>query len=300
MKKLNKYIVLLLLNYFAWQNLWSQNVTLHVVTQTTQKEWTWQANKSLVINGENAQITVEAWDKNTIQATIDLIAKHPQKEMATRDVAAQKAILKENNNSFLLGNQLVLEKGMKKPVSNLKASYTVYAPKNCALQIKNKFGKIKVVGIKNTVTVNSQFTKLDLTEVKGKVKLTSNFGDISGKKLEGQVHIDANRSDIQLVEPLGDFTIKAKYGLVTILENSDRRFDLTVKGDKANVLFVDPVLLAHNFRLTTEFGDIKVPPQTDFKFTEHSGQGKAAVLKSNRNASQISVDLSYGDITIQK
>jgi len=239
---------------------------LHVVTQTIQKEWDWQPDKPLIINGENAIITVEAWDKNSIQATTELIAKHPDKQIAERDVQAQKAIAKTTKRNFLIGNQLVLAQGTQKPESNLKAKITIYAPQNCALQIKNRFGSIEVKGIKNTVEINSQFTKLNLEAVKGAIKLSSNFGDIIGQQLTGNVTIDANRSDIQLDHPSGNFTI---------------------------------AVFAHNFRLATEFGEIRLPINTAFKFIENSAQRKEAILNRKGNVSQISVALSFGDITFQ-
>ena len=294
-----KHFYLLLLQCLVLTSLLGQKTTLHVVTQTIQKEWDWQSDKLLVINGENATITVEAWDKNTIQATTELIAKHPDKQIAERDVQTQKAIAKTNKRSILIGNQLVLEQGKQKPTSNLKAIFTIYAPQNCALQIKNRFGSIEVKGIKNTVEINSQFTKLNLEAVKGEVKLSSNFGDIIGQQLTGNVTIDANRSDIQLDHPSGNFTIAAKYGTVTILEDKNRQFDLDIKGKKTNVVFIEPILLAHNFRLATEFGEITLPMNTAFKFIENSEQRKEAILNRKGNASKISVALSFGDITFQ-
>ncbi len=279
--------------------LTGQQTTLHVVTQTIQKEWDWEFHKTLVVNGENAIITVEAWDKNTVQTSTELIAKHPNKKIAERDVHAQKAIAQTTHSTILIGNQLVLEKGMKKPESNLKAKFTIYAPKNCALRIKNRFGSILVKGIKNTVEINSQFTKLNLEAVKGEVKLSSNFGDIIGQELTGDIKIDANRSDIQLDYPSGNFTIAAKYGTVTILEDKNRQFDLDIKGKKTNVVFIEPVLIAHNFRLATEFGEITLPTNNAFKFIENSQNRKEAILNRKGNVSLISVALSFGDITFQ-
>lgn len=299
MKHIKKYIGLFLFQIWFVSCLTAQQTTLHVVTQTIQKEWFWRPNKLLIINGENAIITVKNWDKNSVQVTAETIAKHPQKSIAERDVKAQKIITEYSRKSLLLGNQLVLKKGMVKPESNLKATFTIYAPTNCALRIKNRFGQIDIEGIKNTVSIESQFTKLKIKDVKGKINLTSNFGDIIGEELMGEVTIDANRSDIQLDQPSGNFKIKAKYGLVTILEDKNRQFDLDIQGNKANVIFIDPALFAHNFQLATEFGEINVPSASAFKFIENSKQRKEAVLHKTGNTSQISVALSYGDITFQ-
>ncbi len=296
---IKKYIHLILLQLLVVSGIFAQKTTLQVVTQTIQKEWAWQLDKTLVINGENAIITIEAWDKNSIQATTELIAKHPDQQIAERDVQAQKAIAKTTKRSIILGNQLVLEQGAPKQESNLKAKFTIYAPKNCALRIKNRFGSIDIKGIKNTVEINSQFTKLNLQDIKGKVELSSNFGDIIGQQLTGEVRIDANRSDIQLDHPSGNFVIAAKYGTVTIIEDKNRQFDLDIKGKKTNVIFIEPVLFAHNFRLATEFGEITLPMNTAFRFIENSQQRKEAILNRQGNASQISVALSFGDITFQ-
>jgi len=299
MKNIKIYTGLFFLQMWIVAGLTAQQTTLHVVTQTIEKEWEWEPNKLLIINGENAIITVKTWDKNKIQVKAETIAKHPQKRIAERDIKAQKVIAEYNSKSIVLGNQLVLKKGMVKPESNLKAAFTIFTPADCALRIKNRFGQIDIEGIKNTVSINSQFTKLNLKDIKGEINLTSNFGDILGEELTGHVTIDANRSDIQLDQPSGSFRIKAKYGLVSILEDKTRQFDLDIKGNKANVIFIDPVLIAHNFRLATEFGEINVPSSAAFKFIENSKQRKEAVLHKVGNASQISVALSFGDITVQ-
>jgi len=144
MKNIKIYTYLLLFQIWGIVDLTAQQTTLHVVTQTIQKEWDWQPNKTLIINGENAIINIKTWRKNKVQATAELIAKHPQKSIAERDVKAQKIIAEKNSKSVVLGNQLVLTKGMEKPESNLKATFTIYVPSYSALRIKNRFGSIKI------------------------------------------------------------------------------------------------------------------------------------------------------------
>lgn len=300
MKKILRYYYLFVaLQFIALQWVAAQKTTLQVVTKTIEKEWKWEFKKELIINAENATITIEAWDKNYLKSKIELIAKHPIKEIAQRDLFLQKSIAEENKKAIILGNQLVINKNNPKPESNLKAQFTIYAPAACAIRIKNKFGSIKISGIQNTVRINSQFTKLDLEEVKGEIELTTNFGDIIGQNLAGKVNINANRSDIQLTHPSGNFTIAAKYGNITILEDKNRQFDLDIKGNKAHVVFIEPVLIAHNFQLATEFGEIRVPNRTDFKFIENSKYRQEAILRQTGNTSLISVALSFGNITFQ-
>ncbi|MEM6320296.1 MAG: hypothetical protein AAF960_21690 [Bacteroidota bacterium] len=299
MKRLKAYVGFLSLQLLTIHLVQAQQLTLQVVTKTIEKQWEWQPNKLLKINGANAQITVEGWDKNTIAATIELIAKHTERTTAERDVLAQKVIIETTNKLFLLGNQIVLEEGQQKPVSNLKAVYTIYVPRECSVEINNKFGKVELRGIKSKVRINGQFTNVDLKKINGKIVVGSNFGDIVGQQLTGKVTIDANRSDVQLEQPSGDFIIKTQRGSVTILEDQNRQFDLSVKGQRANVVFIEPVLLAHNFHLTTEFGEINLPPSSAFELTETSTNRKEAVLARGRNATQISVVLSHGDITLK-
>ena len=139
MKNIIKYTWILFFQLLAFTCLTAQQTTLHVVTQTIQKEWFWRPNKLLIINGENAIITVKTWDKDKIQMKAETIAKHPKKSIAERDIKAQKIITEYSRKSIVLGNQLVLTKGMDKPESNLKAIFTIYAPADCALRIKNRF-----------------------------------------------------------------------------------------------------------------------------------------------------------------
>ena len=272
---------------------------MHVATKTIEKEWIWNPSKVLHIKGENANIVVKAWEERTIKSTIEFIAKHPDKNRASSDLKTLKATLENKVKIYELSNQLAIENGMEKPVSMLKVKYTIYVPKKCALLIKNRFGSIEIVGLQNKVQINSQFTKLDLKEVKGEIELVTNFGDIIGEQLTGAVHIDANRSDIQLNHPSGNFRVKTKYGRVTILEDKDRFFDLDIKGNKANVLFLKPILIAHNFKLATEYGEIEVPEFSNFRFIENSKSRKEVILQKTNIASLISVNLFYGDITFQ-
>ncbi|MEL6864442.1 MAG: DUF4097 family beta strand repeat-containing protein [Bacteroidota bacterium] len=284
--------------------LWTQGTllaqsTLQVVTKTIEKDFKFKEGYQLNIEGEKADVTVTAWDKEEIAIKLELISKHPIKDMAKKDLEAMKYITERIGKRIYIRNYVALKKGEEKPKANLKARYTIFLPSNCPVQLKNYFGKADIKDLENDLIVNSEFCKIQLENIKGSISIKTRFGDVEGKGLAGDVEITAQRSDIILSELNGVFAINAKYGKITI-DADERMIDLSINAEKTDVHFLRPNTGNINYALTAHYGKITVPDKMKFNITQTGDNIEKAVLAPNTNRGSINIQTYFGNIVVAR
>ncbi len=294
-----KQLLLLQLLCLALSNLWSQTSTLEVVSKVHQHKLVWDKNYPLEINGQYADIKIIAWDQGIVEGTTELIAKHAKQGIAQRDVRTLKAIFEKRKKALYIGNQLVLSNNGPKPSSNLKAKITFRVPRNCPVTINNSFGNIEVEGLHQSLQINSRFSKLTIKEVSGNTELKTNFGSITGQKMTGQVVVIGDRTEVYLNGLEGVYNLESKYGKITLSEDSTKKYELRIKGNKTDVIFLEDNLLAHDFDLMTAYGNITIPNQQQFSYVSDTDDLKHVKHHIPTPQSTIVVDLSYGNISIK-
>lgn len=272
--------------------------TLHVVSKTIEKTMPYKNGYEVNIEGEKAEIKVETWDKNEVKVLTEIIAKHPDKAVAENDLDLMEYTAEQHGTDIYFRNY-VAKKGPQ-PSSELKAIYTITLPADCPVYLKNNFGLTDVSNLTNSLKIHSEFSKILLENIQGSVGVNSRFGDIIGKKIDGDVNLTTRRSDITLHEIKGNWNINAHYGIMKFFTNpSPELLTMNINAEKSDVYFFDPKPNLYGYSLTAHYGNISVPNDLKFNYLENSDQLKKAIFSSQMGQSNISIKISFGDITIR-
>jgi Putative adhesin len=293
MKKLHnirqlKYLALFII---LAHNLVAQT-TLQVVTKHIEK--TFSGSQILIIEAEKADIEVVTWDKQEIKIEIDLIAKHPDRKVASSDLETLKYIADKINKEIFVRNYLLIQNEKLKPTSNLKAKYTVRVPEGMKITIQNSFGKVLVKGKVKLLKIKSDFCIIELNDVDGKIELNTHYGEINAKNNNGVSMITSERSDLIINKLSGDCTINSQYGKLTIEAMSNLK-TLTIDAKKSDIVLGEISLKNHSFNLTSKYGKMSLP--AEFSWLENDKTSKVAIFNST-HPSKINITNSFGNITI--
>ncbi len=273
-------------------------VALQVVTKTIEKTIPYKNGHEVNIEGEKAEIKVETWDRNEVKVLTELIAKHPDRKVAEKDLDLM-IYSSEQHGSDIYFRNYISKKG-EKPESELKAIYTITLPADCPVYLKNNFGLTNVSNLSNSLRIHSEFSKILLENLSGDIDVNSRFGDIIGKNIDGNVGLTTRRSDITLYEIKGTWNINAQYGIMKFFTNpSPELLTMNVNAEKSDVYFFDPQPNYYGYSLTAHYGSISVPNDLKFNYLENSDQLKKAIFSSQVGQSNISIKISFGDITIR-
>ncbi|MBA4853124.1 DUF4097 family beta strand repeat-containing protein [Emticicia sp. BO119] len=293
MKKIRTYIHLLkplLIGLFLLQQAKAQT-TLQVVTKSIEK--TFSITPNLVVEAEKADIELITWEKDKIQARIELIAKHPDRNVAKNDLEMLKYIADKMSDKILLRNYLVVQSNAQKPGSNFKTKYTIYLPENLKVTIQNSFGKIFIQGKYSQLTIKSEFCVLDLQKAEGIAKMETYYGVVHSKNFSGVSMIKSERSELFFQQLSGINIINAQYGKIEI-ESVVNLKSLTINAKKTEINLKIP-LQNHGFNLETRYGKMFLPD--GFKWVQNTDNTKAATYNLSA-ISKISIQNSFGNISI--
>ncbi|GAB3329380.1 hypothetical protein GCM10027299_32650 [Larkinella ripae] len=268
---------------------------LQVVTKTVEKELAYSGGQRLSLTAQKADITIKGWNKSTVLVRLKLIAKHPERETAERELEFLKHDIQVQNNVIELSNRFTIPQRAGAVKGNLKAVYEVWLPTRCPVSVNNTFGDVSLSDLAAETTVNLEFGKLSLVNLSGKTAVTSDYGDIDASELGGTFTIKAEKAEIVLRELVGNGLIQSHYGKLSVLPAASLTA-LTVQAVRTEVLLHPKRLEDFQYAIETPYSTIHVP------------EGYGDYLKPNKRrfryqaASQkpaISVTNQYSPVVIQ-
>lgn len=281
-------------------SLHAQTTTLQVVTKQIEKTFPYKKDYEVNIEGEKAEVVIESWAKNEIKVEMDLIAKHPTKKQAEKDLVYIKHQAELEKNKIYLRNYISVPEGSPKPESSLSARYTITVPENCPVYLKNQMGEATVNNLSNRFRFNGKFTKIDLFNVQGMVDLNSRFGDIFGRQIGGNVNIYSRRSDINLAELNGSFNIEAYYGVMEVFASKDIT-DLNITANHTDVFLYNANPQSFGYALTANNGKINLPNNLNVDLLESTTDQKKIQFKPDQEYyPNITISISFGNLQVEK
>lgn len=293
-------LCLLALVWIAMGEYVSAQDKLQVVQKRVEKTLSWSPGQEVNIKGEKAEVLIEAWNKDEIHIVFELMAKHPQRERAERELEQMGYLAETQGNRIFIRNFIIDAEDGTKPASLLKARILITLPEKCPVNLSNHIGEANIKDLINGFNITSEFCKITLYDVAGKIDIDTRFGDIAGTQLNGRVNIVANRSDIMLQQIRGIYDIKAKYGIINI-HADDPLTELNIEAEKSNVFLFTPKGNVYDYSLTSHFGNIFVPSNMDFDFTEIGKNLQRAILRANNELASVSIKIrvNFGDIAVK-
>lgn len=296
MKKLGFIVLAMLL-----QITLSAQVTVQVITKKVEKQFSYKEGYELNIEGEKAEVVIEAWDKDEIAITLEISARHPEKAIAERDLDAMQYLTQRVKNKIYVRNYLSTKDDNNPPESSFQAVYRVQVPASCPVYLKNHFGAASISNLTNSFRFNGQFSQIDLDNLKGTLDLRSRFGDIFGDHLDGVVSIWSRRSDITLNDIRGSFDITAQYGTLKIFAE-DQLLKLNIEAEKSDVYFLNPNPAFYGYTLTANNGSVVFPGELTFR-EEATGPDQQKIQfrpPAKEYFANITITVTIGDIHVEK
>ena len=275
----------------------AQVTTLQVVTKTIRKTIPWQPGWTVELNGEKADIEVEATSDKNITIEAELSARHPSLDSARHDLDAWKFVADQIRKKVFIRAYVSLGQSGK-PNANLRAKIKVRIPASCPVSITNRFGKARIQSMASNVYLNGSFCSFTVSDLQGRLKIESEYGNIEGVKLLGQVEINAKRADVSLSDLQSDCTVKSEHGAVNVAAGS-RTGNLNITALKADVTLNVESNLRHNMVLTTENGAINTPKTLPMvtQQTYHSSQ--AVYTPQNESNRKLEIHTNSGNILVK-
>ncbi len=214
-----------------------QAQTLQVVTKSVEKTFVFGKIKRISISAERADVEVSTWDRPEIKITVDLVAKHPDRTVATNDLDYFKHLIEASGNTVYARNYVLLPKGAAKPQANLKARYRLVVPASGAVTIQNNFGKVLIDGLSQETTVKADFCAVVLQNLVGKIAVDARFGTLRAENVDGDLALTTDRSDCHLKNIKGQCRIRAEYGNIEI-ETDKTLVKMDVKINQTTLKYV--------------------------------------------------------------
>lgn len=291
-------ILLLVLGLLFLTSLSFSQTPVQVVTKVVEKDLPYVDGQRLLVNAQKADVILNGWNRPTVSVKLRLVAKHPDRAVAEREVAYHQYVLQANNGQIDLSNRFVIPQRAGKLQSQLKAIYEVNVPTRALITLTNSFGDVRLNNLAGDVNIKFEFGKLTLDDIGGKLTIASEYGDIDGRSVNAILVCKAEKADISLRDLGGSNRIQSRYGKLTLVPNASTLSALVVEAARTDILLSPLRLDGFQYDLQTTFGDLRVPP-THAEFLGSYGSRKTFDYQPTAKKPVISIQNSYSSIIIQ-
>ncbi|QKZ11583.1 hypothetical protein [Spirosoma sp. KUDC1026] len=293
-----KVYMLILLLTGAFLSGWSQT-PVQVVTKVVEKEFSYTEGVQRVnLNAQKADLLIRGWNRPTVSVKLRLMAKHPDRAVAEREVAYHQYVLQTSGNQIDLSNRFVIPQRTGKLQSQLKVLYEVNVPYKALLTVRNSFGDIRLKDLVGDVSVTFEYGKLQLDDIGGKLAITSAYGDIDGRSINAILTGKAEKADITLRELGGKVNWQSRYGKLTITPVSSLT-QLHIEAIRTDILVTAKRLTDFRYDVITSFAQIHVPETVTDQLGRYGGKYVFTYQPAGQHP-EISIQNSYNDVTIQE
>ncbi|WP_375443920.1 DUF4097 family beta strand repeat-containing protein [uncultured Fibrella sp.] len=246
--------------FLLWIPLLSQAQTpVQVVTKVVEKDLPYTDGQTIRLNAQKADVQVRAWNRSTVSIRLRLVARHPDRAVADREVAYHQYTLQATGNVLELSNRIAVPAGAGKVQSQVKAIYEVNVPEKALLSITNSFGDITLRGLSGEVTLTFEFGKLTLDDIAGKLTVTSSYGDIDARNLDAVLTLKAEKADVSLRDLGGTCRISSHYGKLLLQLNPQSLKALSVDAARAETTIQTRSITDFRYDVIATYADIRVP-----------------------------------------
>jgi len=268
---------------------------LQVATKSIEKTVAAHTIRTLYINAEKADIELIAWDKAEITVVMELSARHPDKRTAASDLGKIQYIADRSGKDYFLRNYILLREGESKPLSNLKARYTIHLPPTCSVDLKNTFGTIQMKGLTNNLKLSADFCTTSLANIKGKGLLETTFGELRAIEISGTFSFTSDHTNLELENIGGAIRMNTLYGNVEI-SPSPGLTSLAIQSKKAVVTMVTKNWQQFDYDINSAYTTMKLP--NGFKWKRNTPDFKDAFFSKNQLAN-VQINAEFGNLTIR-
>ncbi len=215
--------------YKAAQDLYKQYVVRHAMQFNAEEMKLASAgiaNTDAIINVINniGSVQVSTWNKSEIQAelTINYAADMDKSRELAREITLQVISEEDAGTSGNLTVRVVYPEKNEKTVNIIGTELDIRVPASNQLKITNAFGPIDVIGIRNSVQVNSNFSQISLEQIKGDVKITNASGNIYLENIKGRIEANNSFGSIEAILLNGDAFLTNSYAPIEVMKSSGR------------------------------------------------------------------------------
>jgi hypothetical protein len=251
-------LLLLLLLLLGTLPIAQAQVKVQVVTRTVEQTLPCPASTLVRIRAEKATLRVQGWDKPTVRVVLRLIARHPEREVAEKELPAARYQIEKEGPIIDLVNYFAVAAGAPAIRSDLRAEYTVQMPADNNLEVVNAYGQTTLVELTGRQKLQQDFGQITLQDLRGSLLVTSRFADITGTNLNMGLSCEADKSAVQLTGIAGNYAIRNRYGSV-LLEPTAELKSATVDAERTEVKVVVPQLGLFNYTLSSSHNALNVP-----------------------------------------
>ena len=283
--------------FLSWKANGQQK--LQVVEKTIEKEIPYNPKETISIIAEKAEIKIKGWEKDYIKFSLKLIARHENKDVATKELQYMKYAITKEENIIEFGNRFDFPPELKSVKSSLKIVYEIQMPYKAVLSIDGKYSDTELINLSNKIDGTFQFGSITLSNIKGRVNLNSSFADITGHGIDAIFYCRSNKADIILENLKGSYHFNCAFGNMDISPENIVK-DLTINASRSDINLIIPDFDSYAYTLSTVSAPIEIDSENYTKQIQSNDGNQSFKSKRKPNNPLIKIITTYSSIHLNK
>jgi hypothetical protein len=269
---------------------------IQVVTKTINRSFALKPGESLVVEAEKADVRVRGWDREEVKLVLRLVAKHPERAVAEKDLPALRYRIDTDGAKKTISNFFRISESSGSISSNLQAQYELQVPQRCLLWLRNRYGNVRIEKLSTDLHLAVDFGEIRLDEVTGTVDLDIAYGDVVAQRVNATVTGVTKKSDLSFEELAGTLSLQSSYGETTVTTLNALE-SLSIQAARTEVAFSTTDPMHYHYQLTTTYDQIETTLPGTWQDGGLLGQERS-FKSTNVTLPKVFINTSFSTITI--
>jgi hypothetical protein len=220
------------------------------VTRQFSRTVSLPSGQRLQIEHSQGEVTVRSGTNREVrvEATLRVSAERTQVADAfVEDIEIH--VTRDKNGAVVRTEYPTMNRGRSN--TSFAVDYTITAPQDAPLTIRNRFGHVSVEGMASRVDADVRNGRMTVTKQRGPTRLKTAFGDVVIRDLEGDLRIESMNGSISVDDVRGRVSSNVSFGKSTVRNVTD----LSIEGRNHDAIVSE---VSADVEVRTSFGTVQL------------------------------------------
>lgn len=214
----------------------SVSAAAHDQRDEVKREFTknvaWRSGQRVCVVHSMGGVNVRTHAANEVRLLVDMRGSADNRSEAEQFIQQIEIQVEETASGVCFRTKYPERHGHRRGSWSFSAKYDLTVPEGAALDIRNSFGGVAVVGTKAPAVILNSHGTVRMADSQGSHRIENSFGSVEVYNNAGDVDVTGGNGTITVDKIQGSARIRNRFGRNTV---TDIKHNLTIRNDNGNV-----------------------------------------------------------------
>ncbi len=196
------------------------------------KSVSWRSGQRVCVDHSLGSVTVRTHTANEINLRVDMRGSADNRSEAEQFIQQIEIQVEESSSGVCFRTKYPEPQSRRRGSWSFSVAYDLVVPEAAALDVRNRFGSVSVVGTRASAVVLNSHGSVRLADSHGSHRIENMFGSIEVSNNTGDVEVTGGNGSVRVEQIQGSARVRNRFGNITV---AGIKQNLNLRNDNGSV-----------------------------------------------------------------